>query len=210
MSQNPVRVAVFGSFYRGFYVLAELLQGEHRERFQVVGVATDDVSQPFISPSRRVWQYPHQTEEETMVEALAARHAIPFYKGRVKSAEFYALYEKEWRPDLCIAATFGQRIDARLYGHPRYGFFNIHPCIPDGWPSRYAGPNPFQAMKDDGRDAVVAALHQVDDGFDTGALLALSAPVPFPPHASVIDMHKITSPVFARFAVGTLVERLAR
>lgn len=210
MLQDPVRVCVFGSFYRGYYVLAELLHGVHRERFQVVGVATDDVAQPFISASKRVWQYPHLVEEETMVEALAAQHAIPLFKGRVKSAEFYALYEDVWQPGLCIAATFGQRIDARLYGHPRHGFYNIHPCTPDSWPSRYAGPNPFQAMKDDGQTSVVAALHQVDDGFDTGALLALSAPVSFPPHASVVDLHKITSPVFARFAVETLVTRLAR
>ena len=210
MPNAPVRVAVFGSFYRGFYVLAELLHGRHREKFQVVGVATDDVSQPFISGAKRVWQYPHRTDEETMVEDLAARHAIPAWKGRVKTEDFYALHENTWRPDLCIAATFGQRIDARLYRHPRLGFYNIHPCIPAGWPSRYAGPNPFQAMKDDGRESVVAALHLVDDGFDTGTLIAYSEPVAFPPEASIIDMHKITSPLFARFAIEALVARIGR
>jgi methionyl-tRNA formyltransferase len=210
MPNAPVRVAVFGSFYRGYYVLAELLYGRHRANFEVVGVATDDASQTFISAAKRVWQYPHRPDEETMVEDFAARHAIPVCKGRVKTEDFYALYEKTWRPDLCIAATFGQRINARLYRQPRLGFYNIHPCVPDGWPSRYAGPNPFQAMKDDGRESVVAALHLVDDGFDTGTLIAYSEPVAFPPEASIIDMHKLTSPLFARFAVETLAARVTR
>lgn len=204
----PIRIAVFGSFYRGYYLLSELLHGRHKERFRVVGVATDDVSASFISAGRRVWQYPHRPEEESMVEDLAGRHGIPVHKARVKTEDFYALYEDAWAPDLCVAATFGQRIDERLFGRPRLGFFNIHPCIDDGWPSRYAGPNPFQAMKDDGRDHAVAALHRVDAGFDTGELIALSRPVAFPPHASVVDMHKITAPVFATFAVEALLNKV--
>lgn len=207
MTSGPIRVAVFGSFYRGYYVLWELLFGRHKDRFQVVGVATDGVGAPFISADRRVWQYPHSPEEESMVETLASSQGIPVHKDRVKTDAFYARYEHAWAPDLCISATFGQRIDERLFGHPRLGFFNIHPCIPDGWPSRYAGPNPFQAMKDDGCDFAVAALHRVDAGFDTGELIAVSRPVAFPPHASVVDMHKITSSVFATFAVDTLLEK---
>jgi methionyl-tRNA formyltransferase len=76
----------------------------------------------------------------------------------------------------------------------------------DGWPSKYAGPNPFQALMDDGHDHTKAALHRVDEGFDTGELIALSARVAMPADATVVDMHKITSPVFARFAVGELAK----
>lgn len=209
MSTRKIRIAVFGSFYRGYFVLAELLHGPLKDRFEVVGVATDDAQQSFISASKRVWQYPHSEAEESMVEDLAAEHGLPVYKGRVKDAAFYDLYENQWRPDLSISATFGQRIDARLFEFPEHGFFNIHPCTEDGWPSKYAGPNPFQALKDDGHRYTTAALHRVDAGFDTGELIAMSPRIPMPPDASVVDMHKITSPVIAKFVVPELVKLVA-
>lgn len=200
-----IKVALFCSFYRGYYLLDELLQGPHKDQFSVVGVATDDVTQPYISRDKRLWQYPHHIDDETMVERAAQAHQVPVYKGRVKTELFYDLIENQWQPDLCIAGTFGQLIDARLFEYPRYGFFNTHPCIEDGWPSKYAGPNPFQALKDDGVDYVNVALHRVDGKFDTGDLMAMSPRVAMPPHATVIDMHKITSPATAKFVVPELV-----
>lgn len=197
---------MFGSFYRGYYLLDELLHGPAREHFTVVGVASDDVGESFISGHVRVWQYPHLPDEETMVERCANAFGLPFFKGRVKSEAFYAMYEQQWAPDMCVSATFGQRIDARLFNFPKLGFFNIHPCVEDGWPSKYAGPNPFKALMDDGHDHAKAALHRVDEGFDTGELIALSARIAMPPHATVPDMHKISAPVMARFATHELAK----
>lgn len=205
---QKIRIALFGSFYRGYYMLDELLHGPLRDRFVVVGVATDDVTQSYISANKRVWQYPHLPEEETMVERQARQHGIPIYTGRVKCDDFYTTYEHTWRPEICVSSTFGQLIDAQLFTFPKFGFFNIHPCLDDGWPSKYAGPNPFQALRDDGKVHTTAALHRVDSGFDTGDLVAMSARIAMPDHATVIDMHKITSPVFAKFAVPELL-RLA-
>ena len=34
------RIALFGSFYRGYYLLDALLNGAQHHRFEVVGVAT--------------------------------------------------------------------------------------------------------------------------------------------------------------------------
>ena len=209
MSIHKIRIAVFGSFYRGYFVLDELLRGPFKDLFNVVGVATDDAQQTFISRHKRVWQYPHTELEETMVEKLAHQHLIEVYKGRVKNEAFYKLYENEWSPDYAISATFGQRIDARLFNYPKLGFFNIHPCTEDGWPSKYADPNPFKALMEDGHSYTSAALHKVDDGFDTGELVAMSPRIAIPPGASVVDMHKISSPVIAKFAIPELV-KLAR
>jgi methionyl-tRNA formyltransferase len=203
---QATRVAVFGSFYRGYYVLDELLNGPLSGRFQVVGLATDDPAQPFVSRDKRVWQYEHRAQEQTMVAALAREHGVPVYDGRVKVDSFRRTFANEWSPDLCIAATFGQRIDEPLFGFPPLGFFNLHPCIEGEWPSAYAGPNPFQALIADGRRHTRVALHRVDAGFDTGELIALSPRVAIPPGATVVDMHKLTSPLAARFAVATLAE----
>jgi len=206
MGTKKIRIAMFGSFYRGYYVLDELLHGPLKDHFTVVGVASDDASESYISSKVRVWQYPHLKSEETMVERRSSEQRLPFYKGRVKCEVFYDMYEQEWAPDMCVSATFGQRIDARLFNFPKLGFFNIHPCIEDRWPSKYAGPNPFQALMDDGHDHTKAALHRVDDGFDTGELIAMSSRIAMPPEATVIDMHKISSPVIARFAVFELAK----
>lgn len=206
--KDQVRIAVFGSFHRGFQVLSELLKGPLASKVRVVGVATDDVGSGFISRDRRVWSYPHTLEEETMVEQLAAAHGLTAYKGRIKTAEFYRLYEQDWRPDVCIAATFGQRFDARLFQFPALGFYNLHPCIDDGWPSNYAGPNPFQALLEDKSDHAAIALHEVDDGFDTGRLRALSEKIYFPPGASVVDLHRLSSPVAAKFFASELSKML--
>jgi len=196
--QSPkVRVAMFGSFYRGLHVLQTLLGGTLASRVQVVGVATDDPAQPFVSPHKRVWQYPHERHEELMVRECAEAAGIDVYLGRVKTPVFYEMYEQVWRPDLCIMATFGQRIDHRLHQFPRLGFFNLHPCIEDAWPSRYVGGNPFDALRRDGHRHAVLAFHHVDDGFDTGALVAYSERVDLPDGASVVDLHRLTAPVAA-------------
>lgn len=88
------------------------------------------------------------------------------------------------------------------------GFYNLHPCIDDGWPSHYAGPNPFKALLDDKSDHVSIALHEVDDGFDTGRLLGLSEKVYFPPGATVVDLHRLSSPTAAKFFASELNKML--
>ena len=50
------RVAVFGSFLGGSRVLHELLLGPLASRPTVVGVATDDPTQPFTHPSVCLWK----------------------------------------------------------------------------------------------------------------------------------------------------------
>lgn len=204
-----IRLVIFGSFYRGFCVLDEFLHRGARHGIEVVGVATDDPTQTFISRDKRFWQYPHEVHEELMVEQLAQQHGLPVHKERVKTEAFYERYEQQWQPDICISATFGQRIDQRLFSFPRFGFFNLHPCIADRWPSLYAGPNPFQALKDDGHTHTQVAYHAVDDGFDTGQLVAMSERIGFPPNASVIDLHKMTSPLVAKFAFEQTLKLIA-
>ena len=58
--EDKVRLAVFGSFYRGREVLREALQGRLAQFVRVVGVATDDPAKSYVSPGKRVWQYPHE------------------------------------------------------------------------------------------------------------------------------------------------------
>ena len=197
ITSSPLRVALFGSFYRGFCVLNELLYGPLSERIQVVGVATDDPAETFVNAKNRVWQYPHRESEEKMVRKLARSQGIETYTGRVKTPAFYDLFESQWRPDICIMATFGQRIDQRLYSYPALGFFNLHPSDNGEWPSRYAGSNPFDQLIREGAQSCVISMHHVDDGFDTGKRIAVSETIYLPHDSDVTTLHKISSPIAA-------------
>jgi methionyl-tRNA formyltransferase len=201
---RKIKVVIFGSFYRGYYVLSELLAEKLSDKVDVVGIATDNSEENFVSPQKRVWQYPHTEAEKSMVENLAEKLGIDIYRGRVKSPEFYEVIEKKWKPDLCIMATFGQKINARLFDAPPLGFYNLHPCMDDGWPSRYVGGNPFQALLDDRKAYTQIAMHRVDDGFDTGELISYSEKIRIPDHVSVIDLHKITSPIAGKLAADEI------
>jgi methionyl-tRNA formyltransferase len=199
---NPLRVAIFGSYYRGYYTLSEVLDLKHNlNGLEIVGVATDDPSASFVSASKRIWQYPHTPYEEVMVERLASSMDIEVYKGKVKSEEFHDLFENKWRPDVCYMATFGQLIDPRIFNFPRFGFFNLHPSSDKSWPS-YVGGNPFQAMLDQNEKYAVITLHKVNESFDDGALVDVSDRVYIPQETTVPDLHKMTAVL-----AGKLVQR---
>jgi methionyl-tRNA formyltransferase len=204
--KGKIRVALFGSFHGGYHVLKELLSSELAAQVQVVGVATDDPSQAFTHPDVRLWKYPHTQEEENMVPLFATARQLSVYTGRIKTSEFFATFLEEWRPQLCLMATFGQKIPTALINFPSVGFFNFHHSG-DTWPS-YPGPDPIAAMVRDGRTHLVLTIHKVTDVIDGGAFVAHSHKVAIPPGVNAVEMHRITWPqmgVFIRHEVGAML-----
>ena len=63
-------------------------------------------------------------------------------------------------------------------------------------------------MLRDGRYDCSIALRRVDDGFDTGALIAKTYPISIPRGACVTDLHKITSPIAARLVRDEILRLL--
>jgi methionyl-tRNA formyltransferase len=133
-------VVVFGSFMGGYHVLSELLFDELSNKVQVVGIATDDPTQPYSNAKVRLWKYPHAPEDETIIRRFAESMDIPVFTGRVKSPKFHELLVNDWKPDLCLMATFGQKIPKHIIEVPRLGFFNFHHSGPT-WP-RILAPIP--------------------------------------------------------------------
>lgn len=204
------RVALYVSFYRGLFVLDQLLVGPCSSLIDIVGLATDDPQQSFVSPSKRVWQHPHSRFEETMVAELAQANGIPVFQGRVKSDEFYEIVESHWRPDICIMGTFGQKINERLYAYPKLGFYNLHPCGLGQWPTRYPGGNPYGEMMQAGEARLQIALHRVSEDIDRGELIGVSESVPIPREATVIDLHKLSATAAANVTSRCLFEIIQR
>ena len=201
------RVAVFGSFMGGYHVLQELLAGDLANRVQVVGVASDDPSQSFTHADVRLWKYPHTRDEELLAPRFAAEHGLRAFTGRVRTSEFYDLFLEDWRPELCLMATFGQKIPDALINYPRFGFYNFHHSA-DTWPS-YPGPDPIAAMVRDGRTHLVLTIHKVTAVIDGGEFVARSHPVAIPQGINAVGMHRITWPQmgsFIRRAVDGMLE----
>ena len=181
----------------GYHVLRELLFGDLSHRVQVVGVATDDPTQSFTNSKVRLWKYPHTQDDETLVCRFAFAHDIPAFTGKVKSPEFHALMREDWRPDLVLMATYGQKIPNQIIALPRLGIFNFHHSGPT-WPS-YPGPDPIAAMVNDGRKDLVLTMHTVTDVIDGGEFVAQSHRVPIPEGVNAIQMHRITWPQMGSF-----------
>jgi methionyl-tRNA formyltransferase len=191
------RVAVFGSFLGGFHVLRELLIGPLAARVEVVGVATDDPRRAYTHPKVRLWKYPHSRDDELLVCRLARALRLPIFRGRIRSPEFSRVFAEDWRPDLCLMATFGQKIPDTLIAFPRLGFYNFHHSGTT-WPS-YPGPDPIAAMRRDGRKRLVLTLHQVTSVIDGGEFVARSHPVPMSAGVNAVEMHQITWPQMGSF-----------
>jgi len=194
---RKTRVAVFGSFLGGYHVLRELLLGPLARRLMVVGLASDDPTQAFTHAGVRLWKYPHSRHDEVISPRFAREHGLPVFTGRVKTPEFYEMFLDEWQPELCLMATFGQKIQNALINYPRLGFFNFHHSG-ETWPS-YPGPDPIAAMVQDGRKDLVLTIHKVTDVIDGGEFVAHSHRVGIPEGINAIGMHRITWPQMGPF-----------
>ena len=204
-SESRARVVVLGSFLGGYHVLSELIFGEISSRVQVVGIATDDPTQPYTNAKVRLWRHSHTPEDETLARRFAASLDIPVFTGRVKSPEFHELMTQDWKPDLCLMATFGQKIPKHVIELPRMGFFNFHHSGPT-WPS-YPGPDPIGDMQRDGLSHLVLTMHRVNELIDDGEFFARSHPVAIPPGINALEMHRITWPQMGGF-IRNAVEKI--
>lgn len=206
-AEPRTRVALFGSFHGGHHVLKELLHGELAARVQVVGVASDDPTQAFTHAKVRLWKYPHTREEEVMVPRYAIEHGLPVFTGRVKTPEFFEMFLDQWQPQLCLMATFGQKIPTALIHYPSLGFYNFHHSG-ETWPS-YPGPDPIAEMVRDGRTHLVLTIHRVTDVIDGGEFVARSHRMAIPAGINAVGMHRITWPQmgpFIRRQVGAMLD----
>ena len=209
-SEGRARVVVLGSFMGGYHVLSELIFGELASRVQVVGIATDDPTQPYTNAKIRLWRHPHSQDDETLVRRFAAALKIPVFTGRVKSPDFQELMTQDWKPELCLMVTFGQRIPKTIIQVPKLGFFNFHHSG-EAWPS-YPGPDPIGDMQRDGLSNLVLTLHRVSEVIDGGEFFSRSHPVAIPPGINAIEMHRITWPQmggFIRSAVESILDAQA-
>ena len=75
------------------------------------------------------------------------------------------------RPDLAVLADYGQIVPRELLDLPSRGFLNVHPSLLP----RHRGASPIQATIAGGDDRAGVTIMRMDEGLDTGPIVATAA-----------------------------------
>ena len=93
------------------------------------------------------------------------------------------------RPDVIVVAAFGQLLPQSVLAIPRYGCLNIHPSLLP----RFRGASPVAAAILAGNEFTGVSIMLMDEGMDTGPILA-----------------RAQIPIFGVDTTGTLTAKLSR
>lgn len=102
----------------------------------------------------------------TPVKAVAEELGIPVFQP-VKIRETKDVLEKT-EADVCVVAAFGQIIPASILHMKKYGCINVHASLLP----KYRGAAPIQWAVIDGEKESGVTIMQMDEGLDTGDMLA--------------------------------------
>jgi methionyl-tRNA formyltransferase len=105
------------------------------------------------------------------------------------------------RPDLIIVASFGMILPPQVLAIPPYGCINLHPSLLP----RYRGPTPIPAAILAGDDVTGSSIMLMDEGIDSGPVLAQRT-VPIEP----ADTTKALTDKLAIISADLLMETLPR
>jgi len=75
---------------------------------------------------------------------------------------------KDLKPDLIISAYFNQILKSSIIDVPKFGVLNVHP----GWLPVYRGVMAYFWVLKNGNESAGVSVHWIDEGIDTGALVA--------------------------------------
>ena len=102
----------------------------------------------------------------TPVKVVAEELGIPVFQP-VKIREAKDVLEKT-EADVCVVAAFGQIIPAAILHMKKYGCINVHASLLP----KYRGAAPIQWAVIDGEKESGVTIMQMDEGLDTGDMLA--------------------------------------
>lgn len=136
-------------------VLTSLVEGGH----EVVAVIT----QPDKPKGRGKEMQP------TPVKEAAMRYNIPVYQPvKVRDEEFVKVLES-FNSDIMVVVAFGQILTKNILDMPKYGCINVHASILP----KYRGAAPMQWSIIDGEEKTGVTIQHMDEGIDTGDILAI-------------------------------------
>lgn len=102
-------------------------------------------------------------------------------------------------PDIVVTAAFGQLLPTSLLSIPKKGCLNLHASLLP----RYRGASPIQAALLAGDRRTGVSLMLMDEGLDTGPVVA-RAPYVIPPAMTAGELHQALAELSARLLLAVL------
>lgn len=102
------------------------------------------------------------------VKECALQHNIPVYQPVRARDEAFVEEMRALNPDAMVVIAFGQILPKSLLDLPKYGCVNIHASLLP----KYRGAAPIQWAVIDGEKESGVTIMQMDEGLDTGDMLA--------------------------------------
>ncbi len=108
------------------------------------------------------------------------------------------------RPDLLVVADYGRIVPPALLELP-HGALNLHPSrLP-----RHRGASPIAATILAGDPDTAVTLIRMDEGVDSGPIVAVSEPVAVPPDVTAPELEALLEPIAAELLTASLGPWLA-
>jgi methionyl-tRNA formyltransferase len=152
-----MRITFFGSPQEAADALSSIMSAGHN----VVAV--------YSQPDRRAGR--GRTKSPTPVSAFAVEHGLPVFtpKGLRNNPEEVARLQ-ETNSDAFVVVAYGRILPLEILQIPPMGVVNIHPSLLP----RYRGPSPVVTAILDGERETGVTVMLLDEGMDTGPILAQS------------------------------------
>lgn len=128
------------------------------EHHQVVGVVTQ--------PDRRAGR--GQKMMASPVKEAALERGLPLFQPETLRTPEAVARLADWRPDLIVVAAFGQILRPPVLRLPSHGCLNVHASLLP----RHRGAAPISAAILAGDPATGVTIMRMDEGMDTGPILA--------------------------------------
>lgn len=155
-----MRIVFFGSPAEAAGALESLVSAGH----EVVAV--------YSQPDRKAGR--GRTKTPTPVKTFAVDNDLPVFTPKsLRNNEEEALRLQNFQADVFVVVAYGRILPLELLQIPPMGVVNTHPSLLP----LYRGPSPVVTAILDGQTEVGVTVMLLDEGMDTGPILAQSAPI---------------------------------
>jgi methionyl-tRNA formyltransferase len=156
-----------------------------------------DLAGVVTQPDRRAGRGQTLTPSPVKVAALAAE--VPVFQPRTLRTAGVVDQLAAWAPDVIVVAAFGQILPAPVLELPAHGCLNLHGSLLP----RYRGAAPIPAAILAGDEVTGITLMQMDEGLDSGPMLArVECPI------TAIDTTASLTAKLSDMAAQLLIEKL--
>ena len=161
MKTKELRIVVFGCQKIAIDVIDFIRNGS-----EIVGIDDDGciVCQKLIGVVTHD-EYRDKLFSDESVEEYCSRNNVPSlrFDGKVKLDAIIS-----WNPDIIFSIYYRKILPKEIIDLPKIGVINIHPAdLP-----KNRGPNPTYWVVRRGDDYAFTTLHYIDEGMDTGDIIA--------------------------------------